>query len=143
MRKAVETRYGQPASAELDDLQSHAAAHRLDLLGHIDHAAAAFANLLQELVVADHLADGFVGRVGKVALDRGPGGLGLGGQQRLRLLVRRQHRPDTGTQGCIAAAFAVEKRGALGGWFCQRQLEKKFFAVRVHGKTIMQVAPQL
>ena len=39
--------------ARLDDLQGHLAADRLLLLGHVDHAHAAFADLLQELVGAD------------------------------------------------------------------------------------------
>ena len=42
--------------AELDDLERHAAAHRLLLLGHVNHAAAAFADLLQQLVAADPVA---------------------------------------------------------------------------------------
>ena len=46
--------------AQLDDLERDAAAHRLGLLGDIDHAAAAFADLLQQLVAANGLADGFV-----------------------------------------------------------------------------------
>ena len=41
--------------ARLNDLQRHLAAHRLALLGHVDHAKAPFADLLQELVVADGL----------------------------------------------------------------------------------------
>jgi hypothetical protein len=36
--------------AQLDDLERHAPAHRLGLLGHIDHAATAFADFLQQLV---------------------------------------------------------------------------------------------
>ena len=43
--------------AQLDDLERHAAAHRLLLLGHVDHAAAAFADFLQQLVAADAVAD--------------------------------------------------------------------------------------
>ena len=39
--------------ARLDDLQGHLAAHRLGLLGHVDDAHAAFADLLQQLVGAD------------------------------------------------------------------------------------------
>ena len=38
--------------AQLDDLERDPAAHRLLLLGHVDHAAAAFADLLQQLVAA-------------------------------------------------------------------------------------------
>ena len=42
--------------AQLDDLERDAAPHRLLLLGHVDHAAAAFADLLQQLVAADLVA---------------------------------------------------------------------------------------
>ena len=42
--------------AQLDDLERHPAAHRLLLLGHIDHAATAFADLLQQLVAANAVA---------------------------------------------------------------------------------------
>ena len=41
---------------QLDDLEGHPAADGLLLLGHIDHPAAAFADLLQQLVVADLVA---------------------------------------------------------------------------------------
>ena len=37
----------------LDDLQRHTALNRLLLLGHVDHAHAAFADLLQQLERAD------------------------------------------------------------------------------------------
>ena len=42
--------------ARLDDLQRHLAAHGLRLLGHVDDAHAAFADLLQQLVGADDRA---------------------------------------------------------------------------------------
>ena len=42
--------------ARLDDLQGHLAAHGRVLLGHVDDAHAAFADLLQELVGADDRA---------------------------------------------------------------------------------------
>ena len=45
--------------ARLDDLQSHLAAHGLGLLGHVDNAHAAFADLLQQLVRADDRAGAF------------------------------------------------------------------------------------
>ena len=45
----------------LDDLQGHFSVHRLLLLGHVDHAHAAFADLLQELVAADGRAGAFGG----------------------------------------------------------------------------------
>ena len=48
--------------ARLDDLQRHPTHHRLALLGHVDHAHAALANLLQQLVGADLCARLFEGR---------------------------------------------------------------------------------
>ena len=42
--------------ARLDDLQGDLAADRLRLLGHVDHAHAALADLLQQLVRADDRA---------------------------------------------------------------------------------------
>ena len=50
--------------AQLDDLERDATPHRLGLLGDIDHAAAALAHLLQQLVAPDRLAHGFVRGVG-------------------------------------------------------------------------------
>ena len=46
--------------AQLDDLERDAAAHRLLLLGHVDHAAAAFADLLEQLVAADPVPRGLL-----------------------------------------------------------------------------------
>ena len=46
--------------AQLDDFERHPPAHRFFLLGHINHAAAAFADSLQQLVRPDALSDGFV-----------------------------------------------------------------------------------
>ena len=42
--------------AELDYLEGHAPSHRLSLLGHENHAVAAFADLLEEFVTADAVA---------------------------------------------------------------------------------------
>ena len=49
--------------AQLDDLQRHAAANRLLLLGHEDDAEAPFADLLQQLVGADDASRAFGERV--------------------------------------------------------------------------------
>jgi hypothetical protein len=40
--------------AQLNDLEGHAADHRLALFSHPHRAHAAFAELLQQLVTADH-----------------------------------------------------------------------------------------
>ena len=48
--------------AQLDDLQRHTTADRLFLLGHIDHAEAAFADHLEQRVTANHRAGAFGNR---------------------------------------------------------------------------------
>ena len=50
---------------QLDHLESDATADRVLLLGHIDHPAAAFADLLQQLVGADLVTGFFGGWCGK------------------------------------------------------------------------------
>ena len=57
--------------AQLDDLECHAAADGMFLIRHVNRAAAALADFLQQLVMAKRLADGFVGRVGHIELDGG------------------------------------------------------------------------
>ena len=52
--------------AQLDDLERDPAADRFLLLGHINHAAAAFANLLEQFVTADAVAGFFGGVQSKV-----------------------------------------------------------------------------
>src|SRR5262249_44282948 len=78
--------------AGLEDLQRDAAAHRLLLLGHEDHAEAALADLLQELVRANDGAGAFADRLidgGEGRWSAGPGvdaaQAVMGGQQRLDL----------------------------------------------------------
>ena len=80
--------------AQLDDFERHAAAHRLGLLGHIDHPAAAFADFLQHFVTANDLAHGFVRDVGQVKFHGclgGGRGLGL---DAFGLFVRGEQRFD-------------------------------------------------
>jgi hypothetical protein len=82
--------------ARLDDLERDLALHGLDLLGHEDRAHAAFADLLQELVRADHHA-GILGQCG-----------GIDGAHAAR---RFQERTDLGQVGeqpvHLAAQFGV------------------------------------
>ena len=76
--------------AGLDDLQGHLAADRLLLLGHEDEAHAALADLLQQLVRADHRA-GPLGDGGSSTVATGraaaaceeAAGLGVGAEQAL------------------------------------------------------------
>src|SRR5439155_16021854 len=81
--------------AELDDFERNAAANRFLLVGHIDHAAPAFADLLEEFVVADAFAGFFadgsrvlrasvVGQV-KPELHQALGAGPIGGQRRAAL----------------------------------------------------------
>ena len=51
--------------AELDDLERDPAADRFLLLGHVNHAAAAFADLLKQLVSANDIARFFPGQRGQ------------------------------------------------------------------------------
>ena len=60
--------------AQLDDLEGDPAADGLLLLGHIDHPAAAFADLLEQFVVADAVA-GFLGE-GRDSAEMSDGGAG-------------------------------------------------------------------
>ncbi len=57
--------------AQLDDLQRHAPADRVLLLGHINHAEAAFSDHLEQRVTANHRAGAFGER-------RHHGGFGVG-----------------------------------------------------------------
>ncbi len=49
--------------AQFDDFQRHTPSHGLGLLRDIDHAAAAFADALQQFVAPERLAHSFVGLV--------------------------------------------------------------------------------
>ena len=100
---------GLGVHAEFDHLQREAAAHRFLLLGHPDHAAATFADLLQEPIATDPVARFFLGREG------GPRGE-RGGSQALRVLVRRQQADQFGQQRNIGAAGLREEDRTLGGW---------------------------
>src|SRR5262245_30827303 len=64
--------------AELDDFQRDSPPYWLGLLGDIDHTTAALADLLQQLVAANRLANGVVsGCIGRFHFDRRPGGVRL------------------------------------------------------------------
>ena len=99
--------------AQLDDFQRHAPPHRFGLLGDIDHATTAFANPLQQLVVPERLTDGFVGSLGEIELDGGPGYFGSRGQHRVRLIMRHRKRVKAGAQGGVAFTNGVQKRHAF------------------------------
>jgi hypothetical protein len=72
---------------QFDDFESDAPAHRRGLLGHVDDAAATFAQFLEQLVGADPLKRRF--RIIGFRLDCGSAGSGIGrfqcrGQQAAR-----------------------------------------------------------
>ncbi len=98
--------------ARLDDLQRHAPPHRLGLLGRIHHTAPAFAHALQKFVAPERLADGLIGRVSEVELDGRACRFGLGGQQRLGLLVRGKQGVEPLKQRDVSARGRLQKAGA-------------------------------
>ena len=99
---------------------------RLLLFGHVDHAAAAFADLLEQLVAAD-LVTGLFRRL-KFEPDRGlicrrgnrrqVVGLVVGGQQRVQPLA----------QGFVITAFAFQESDTLAGRFSEGQRKQSRFA---------------
>ena len=102
--------------AQLDDLQRHAAADRLLLLGHIDRAEAAVPDHLEQRVTADHSAGAFGDR-------RRHGGSGIGQTWQLahihRIPVEEVLRPrrsaeqafDAFSHSRIAIAGKIEVGG--------------------------------
>ncbi len=116
--------------AQLDDLERHAAADGLLLLGHVNGAATAFADFLQQLVAIDVIASLLGERLDHLPVRRGRR---LDGHIRIERGVRLQQGFDTLAQGFIIAAFAIKPRGALRSGLRQRQRKQRFFASRVHG----------
>ena len=122
--------------AQLDDLERDAPAHRLPLLGHVDHAAAAFADFLQQLVAADHCAERFLGWARR-GDDHGfvrSEGARFFQEITAGFLVRLEKQFDALAQWRVIAAGCVEMRGALFRRQLQRGLKDGLFAVlgRVH-----------
>jgi len=103
--------------AQLDDLESDAALHGLALLGHVHHTAAAFPNLLEEFVAANHRA-GLLGR--HVRRDDGFGQFGGRLFEKTVCPMVSQQRLNPCAQGRVAPASAVEERFAQGALFFQR-----------------------
>jgi hypothetical protein len=73
--------------AELDDLKGDATSDRFGLLGHVDHAAAAFAEFLEEFIAANVLANGGVGEVGRFEGDGGSIRVGLAVEDAVRRVM--------------------------------------------------------
>ena len=89
--------------ARLDDLQGHLAADRLLLLGHVDHAHAPFADLLQQLVAADDRAGAF-----------GEGGMVEGGGDAERRALRESCRLRRALAAELLDSFAQVRIVAAG-----------------------------
>ncbi len=111
--------------AGLDDLERDLAADRLLLLGHVDDAHAAFADLLEQLVRADDRAGLFRERRGGC---RRLGGRSV--QDAARGVVGGQEGLDALPQRVVAAAGALQVGRAFGpGRFFQNSGKKRFFSI--------------
>ena len=96
---------------QLDDLQRHSPLHRFILLGHINHAAAAFTDLLEQFVAANAVASPFADRREDLQgmrshrrrrfFQESAGGVGI--EQRLHAMA----------QGSITTTGLIEAGGAL------------------------------
>ena len=98
--------------AQFDDLEGDATFDRLALLGHPDFAEAAFAELLEQFVAAEHLRRGCLRR--EIEFENGPISL----QRRLlheSILVKMigQQGFHPGPQHRLLAAGAVQKGAAF------------------------------
>ena len=125
--------------AQLDDLERDAAPHRLALLGHPDDAEAAFADLLQQLVAADHLCRGFLdwgfGDGEPLSLQGGSGQEAVVGKMFLQQLVHLAAESDIPAARPLKIRRARLRRGHL-------QCFKKNFPFRHAFKSCISDAPQ-
>ncbi len=92
--------------AGLDHLEGDAAADRLKLLGHIDHAKATFADLLEELVGADLPAEALENNVGRRRR------ISRRFQKTLGIVVSPEQTLDAGTQVAVGRTSLVDIAGA-------------------------------
>ena len=101
--------HGLGVHAQFDDFQRHPTAHRFLLFGHVNHAATALADLLEEFVAADAIAGFFLRQ------RSGPGHR-RGGHDALGSVVRGEQRSDAGVQCNITMTGTIEKYRALARW---------------------------
>jgi hypothetical protein len=112
--------------AELDDLESDTALHRLALFGHIDRAETALADLLKEFVPPDDRAGAFEDwRV------ENRGQLVLGLENAGGVSVNSEQIFDTLAQLVVASAGAFQETFTLIRRQLQRFGEEIFLDVRV------------
>ena len=99
--------------AQLDDFERDAAAHRFLLLGHVDDAAAAFADFLKNFVTANPVAGLFSQRQsnGAGCVCKGRRFRGFG-KKSTRLLMRSQQPFDPASEHSIRPANFIEKARA-------------------------------
>ncbi len=125
----------------LDDLQGHAPVNRLFLFGHEDHAAAAFADLLQQLVAAHAIAGLFSGGRHGSAWRRGL----VGGmfQEIPDLLMPIEQDLDTPAQFIVATASALQKGSAFAHGQLQRFGEECHVSIGGIIHQIMRIVPDV
>ena len=127
---------------QLDDLQGHAAADRSLLVGHIHDAAATLADLLEEFVMANHVA-GLLGGSDVEANSAGrfPARVWLV-QESSGLFVRPQERFDALAQPRVLAARAFYIGGALLGRPLPGGLKDSLFALSrlVHSTGVLSLS---
>ncbi len=128
---------------------SDPALNRFGLLGHINHTAAAFANLLEQFVTADAVAGFFgwvFGKTSRAARTRHPRFGGSGprhGRQFIKevagVIVNPKQRLDLPPQFKVARAGLIQICAALIGGELQGCGKHRDFGIRlfVHGNSII------
>ena len=128
---------GLGVQTKLDDLERDAAADGFFLLGHVNGAATAFADLLEKFVAADAVA-GLFGEGDKGSRWRRGTGLRVecGFEEVIRLAAGLQQGFDLVAQRGIARTGLVEPGGAFGGGEFEGGVENPHFLsfVLVHGR---------
>ena len=115
--------------AELDDLEGDSAADRFFLFGHIDDAATAFADLLEEFIATDLVAGFFGEREGD---DDSPirRRSGRWFEKTTGLFMRLEQIFHALAEWCVLAAGLLEVLGAFRCAELQRGVKNGFGAVR-------------
>jgi hypothetical protein len=112
--------------AGLKDFQGHTALEGFGLFGHVNHSAAAFADLLEQAESADVFAGVFQGGRGSRREFRKPRNR-RAVQQFPSALQGPKQAFDTRPQGRISGALLVQVRGAFRALKLPRRLKNGFF----------------